>query len=126
MKVPFVDLAAGVRPDRDAYVAAIAAILDTGGFVGGAAVTDFEAAFARHVGAEHAIAVGTGTDALVLALRAMGIGPGDEVITAANSFYATGEAIALAGATPVLADVDEATLLLDVGDAAYPLIASTN
>ena len=118
MKVPFVDLAAGVRPDRDAYVAAIAAILDTGGFVGGAAVTDFEAAFARHVGAEHAIAVGTGTDALVLALRAMGIGPGDEVITAANSFYATGEAIALAGATPVLADVDDATLLLDPGDAA--------
>ena len=118
MKVPFVDLAAGVRPDRDAYVAAIAAILDSGGFVGGAAVTDFEAAFARHVGAEPAIAVGTGTDALVLALRAMGIGPGDEVITAANSFYATGEAIALAGATPVLADVDDATLLLDPGDAA--------
>ncbi|HVV84608.1 MAG TPA: DegT/DnrJ/EryC1/StrS family aminotransferase [Kofleriaceae bacterium] len=118
MKVPFVDLAAGVKPDRDAYLAAIAGILDAGAFVGGAAVSDFEAAFARHCGAAQAIAVGTGTDALLLALRAMGVGPGDEVITAANSFYATGEAIALAGATPVLADVDDATLLLDAGDAA--------
>ena len=118
MKVPFVDLAAGARPDRDAYIAAMTAVIDSGGFVGGAAVTDFEAAFARHVGVDHAIAVGTGTDALLLALRAMGVGAGDEVITAANSFYATGEAIALAGATPVLADVDDATLLLDADDAA--------
>ena len=118
MKVPFVDLAAGVRPDRDAYLAAMTAVIDTGGFVGGAAVTDFEAAFARHVGVDHAIAVSDGTTALLLALRALGVGAGDEVITAANSFYATGEAIALAGATPVLADVDEATLLLDVDDAA--------
>ena len=117
MNVPFVDLAAGVKPDRDAYLAAIAAILDTGGFVGGKAVTDFEAAFARYCGAAHAIAVNTGTDALVLALRALGVGAGDEVITAANSFYATGEAIALCGATPVLADVDDATLLIDVADA---------
>jgi dTDP-4-amino-4,6-dideoxygalactose transaminase len=117
MKVPFVDLAAGVKPDRDAYLAAITAVLDSGGFVGGAAVTDFEAAFARHAGATHAIAVSDGTSALLLALRAMGVGPGDEVITAANSFYATGEAIALAGATPVLADVDDATLLLDPEDA---------
>lgn len=125
MKVPFVDLAAGVKPDREQYLAAIAAILDTGAFVGGAAVTDFEAAFARHAGAEHAIAVGTGTDALLLALRAMGVGPGDEVITAANSFYATGEAIALAGATPVLADVDDGTLLLDVADAARRVTKKT-
>ena len=118
MKVPFVDLAAGVRPDRDAYLAAIAAILDAGAFVGGAAVTDFETAFARHAGAEHAISVATGTDALLLALRALDVGPGDEVITAANSFYATGEAIALAGAIPVLADVDDATLTIDPGDVA--------
>lgn len=118
MKVPFVDLAAGVRPDRDAYLAAITAVLDSGGFVGGAAVTDFEAAFARHVGVDHAIAVSDGTSALLLALRAMGLGPGDEVITAANSFYATGEAIALAGATPVLADVDDATLTIDPADVA--------
>ncbi len=118
MKVPFVDLAAGVRPDRDAYLAAITAILDTGAFVGGAAVTDFEAAFARHVGVDHAVSVASGTDALLLALRALDVGPGDEVITAANSFWATGEAIALAGAIPVLADVDDAALLIDPADVA--------
>ena len=125
MKVPFVDLAAGVRPDRDAYLAAITAILETGAFVGGAAVTEFEAAFARHTGAAQAVAVGTGTDALLLALRALGVGPGDEVITAANSFFATAEAIALAGAVPVLADVDDATLTIDPADAARRITKRT-
>ena len=125
LTVPFVDLAAGVKPDREAYLAAIAGILDTGGFVGGAAVTDFEAAFAASTGAAHGISVSDGTSALVLALRAAGIGAGDEVITAANSFYATGEAIALCGATPVLADVDDATLLLDADDVRQRLTART-
>ncbi|MBA3391445.1 MAG: DegT/DnrJ/EryC1/StrS family aminotransferase [Deltaproteobacteria bacterium] len=113
MKVPFVDLAALVAPDRAAYLEAFDKLLDTGGFVGGAAVTDFEAAFARHAGAAHACAVKTGTDALLLALRALGVGPGDEVITAPNSFFATAEAISHTGATPVFADVDDATLLID-------------
>jgi dTDP-4-amino-4,6-dideoxygalactose transaminase len=116
--VPFVDLPAPLRPSRADYVAALERALDTGGFVGGPAVAEFEAAFARFCGAPHAIAVGTGTDALVLALRALGVGPGDEVITAANSFFATAEAVSHAGATPVLADVDEATLLIDPADAA--------
>jgi dTDP-4-amino-4,6-dideoxygalactose transaminase len=118
MTVPFVDLAALVRPSKAEYLAAIERVLDTGGFIGGPAVTEFEAAFARYCGAPHAIAVGTGTDALVLALRALGVGPGDEVITAANSFFATAEAVSHAGATPVLADVDEATLLIDPADVA--------
>jgi dTDP-4-amino-4,6-dideoxygalactose transaminase len=118
MTVPFVDLAALVRPSKAEYLAAFERVLDSGGFVGGPAVTTFEAAFASYCGAPHAIAVGTGTDALVLALRALGIGPGDEVITAANSFFATAEAISHAGAIPVLADVDDATLLLDPADAA--------
>jgi len=116
--VPFVDLPALLRPSRAEYVAALERALDTGGFVGGPAVAEFEAAFARFCDAPHAVAVCTGTDALVLALRALGVGPGDEVITAANSFFATAEAISHAGATPVLADVDDATLLLDAGDAA--------
>jgi dTDP-4-amino-4,6-dideoxygalactose transaminase len=93
-------------------------VLDSGGFIGGPAVSEFEAAFARYCGVPEAVAVRTGTDALVLALRALGVGPGDEVITAANSFFATAEAISHAGATPVLADVDDDTLLLDPADAA--------
>jgi len=118
MTVPFVDLAALIRASKAEYLAAIERVLDTGGFIGGPAVTDFEAQFARYCGAAHGIAVRTGTDALVLALRALGVGPGDEVITAASSFFATAEAISHAGATPVLADVDDATLLLDPADAA--------
>src|SRR5678816_3234596 len=78
-----------------------------------------------YCGGAHAAAVKTGTDALLLALRALGVRPGDEVITAANSFFATGEAIALAGAKPVLADVDDATLLIDVDDAARRVTAKT-
>src|SRR5439155_13711454 len=96
--------------------AAFAKIVDTGAYVGGPAVGDFEQAFASYCGAAYAVSVKTGTDALLLALRALGVGPGDEVITAANSFFATAEAISLAGAKPVLADVDEDTLLLDIKD----------
>jgi dTDP-4-amino-4,6-dideoxygalactose transaminase len=118
MTVPFVDLAALVRPSKAEYLAAIERVLDTGGFIGGPAVTEFEAAFASYCGAPHAASVRTGTDALVLALRALGVGPGDEVITAANSFFATAEAISHAGATPVLADVDDAMLLIDPADVA--------
>jgi dTDP-4-amino-4,6-dideoxygalactose transaminase len=118
MTVPFVDLAALVRPSKAEYLAAFERVLDSGGFVGGPAVAEFEAAFARYCGASEAVAVGTGTDALVLALRALGVGPGDEVITAANSFFATAEAISHAGATPVFADVDDGMLLIDPADAA--------
>jgi dTDP-4-amino-4,6-dideoxygalactose transaminase len=124
-QVPFVDLAALVRPSKAEYLAALERALDGGGFIGGAAVSEFEAGFAAYCGAPHGIAVRTGTDALVLALRALGVGPGDEVITAANSFFATAEAISHAGATPVLADVDDATLLLDPADAARRVTART-
>ena len=125
MKVPFVDLVAWAKPSREESLAAFAQIIDTGAYVGGPQVASFEAAFATFCGAKHAAAVKTGTDALLLALRALGIRPGDEVITAANSFFATGEAIALAGATPVLADVEDATLLLDVDDAARRVTPKT-
>jgi dTDP-4-amino-4,6-dideoxygalactose transaminase len=111
--IPFVDLVAGVRPHRAEYLEAIARILDTGAFIGGKAVTDFEAAFARFCGSADSVSLGTGTDALLLALRALGVGPGDEVITATNSFFATAEAISLAGATPVLVDVRDDTLTID-------------
>jgi dTDP-4-amino-4,6-dideoxygalactose transaminase len=123
--IPFVDLAALIRPSKADYLAAFERILDSGGFIGGAAVADFEAGFARYCGARHAISVSTGTDALVLALRALGVGRGDEVITAANSFFATAEAISHTGATPVLADVDDGTLLLDATDAARRITPRT-
>ncbi|CAN5306999.1 DegT/DnrJ/EryC1/StrS family aminotransferase [soil metagenome] len=125
MKVPFVDLASWAKPSREEYLAAFATVLDTGAFVGGPQVAEFEAAFAEFCGAKHAVAVNNGTDALLLALRALGVGPGDEVITAANSFFATAEAISHAGAVPVLADVDNATLLLDLESAAKRVTAKT-
>src|SRR5580692_6047113 len=106
-KIPFVDLVASVRQSREAYLAAFAELLDTGAYVGGPQVGRFESEFAAYCGASHAVAVKTGTDALLLALRALGIGPGDEVITAANSFIATGSAVALSGARPVFIDVGD-------------------
>jgi len=124
-KVPFVDLVAWHAPSRAEYQAAFAKILETGAFVGGPQVGEFEAAFASYCGAAHAVSVKTGTDALVLALRALGIGAGDEVIAPANSFFATAEAISLVGATPVLCDVDDATLLVDVDDAARRITPRT-
>jgi dTDP-4-amino-4,6-dideoxygalactose transaminase len=112
-RIPFVDLAAGVRPLREELLAAFAQVIDSAHFVGGPQVAEFERAFAARCGAPHGVAVKTGTDALLLALRALGVGPGDEVVTAANSFFATAEAIALAGARPVFADVRDEDLLLD-------------
>ena len=125
MKVPFVDLVSWAKPSREDYLAAFAQVLDTGAFVGGPQVASFEKAFAAFCGAAHGIALDNGTDALLLALRALGVGPGDEVITAANSFFATAEAISHAGAKPVLADVDDATLLIDLNDAAKRVTAKT-
>jgi len=125
MKVPFVDLVAQARRDRDDYIDAFAQLLATGAFVGGAAVTEFEEAFAKYTGARHAVSVKTGTDALVLALRVFGIGPGDEVIAPANSFFATAEAISIVGATPVLCDVRDETLRIDPADAEKRITAKT-
>ena len=117
-RIPLVDVAAGVRPIREELLQAIARVVDSGHFAGGPAVAEFERAFGAYVGVPEAIAVSTGTDALCLSLRALGIGPGDEVITAPNSFFATAEAISLAGATPVFADVREDTLTIDPAEVA--------
>src|SRR5690606_7691500 len=87
-------------------------VLRTSRFVGGPAVESFEEAWAEYCGTQYAIGVGNGTDALHLALRAIGVGPGDEVVVPANTFVATVEAIVLAGAVPRFADVDPGTLLL--------------
>ncbi|MEF2966126.1 DegT/DnrJ/EryC1/StrS family aminotransferase [Paenibacillus sp. M1] len=89
---------------REAWMEQVGKIGEKGVFVGGPEVAEFEKAFAAYSGTEYAVGVGNGTDALFLALKALGIGPGDEVITAANTFIATVNAIYNTGATPVLAD----------------------
>lgn len=113
-EIPFVDLGAQHAEVAQEVEKRFGRIMDRTDFVLGDEVSQFEAAFAEYCGAREAIGVANGSDALVLALRALGIGPGDEVITAANTFVATVEAIAHAGATPVLVDCDPDMYTLDV------------
>jgi len=113
MRVPFLDLAAHHAPLRSEINAAIEEVIDCGAFSGGPFVAGFEEDFAAYSGCEHAIGVGSGTDALWLALLASGVGPGDEVITVPNTFMATAEAITYCGAKPVFVDVDELTYTMD-------------
>jgi len=88
-------------------------VLHSGGYILGPKVTDFEKQFAEYCGAKYAVGVGNGTDALVIALLAAGIGQGDEVITTAMTFVSTAEAIAQVGATPVFVDIDSETYTMD-------------
>ena len=113
MNVPFVDLRAQHAAVREPVAKVLADALETMDLVLGPNVRAFEAEFAWYCQTEYAIGVGSGTDALYLALRACGIHPGDEVITVANTFFATIEAILLVGAIPVFVDVDPDTYTLD-------------
>lgn len=105
--VPYVDLAAQHRPQHKELLDAVDRVLSHGQFILGPEVEQFEAAVAALCGVREAVSVNSGTDALVLALRVLGIGLGDEVITAPNSFVASASAIALVGATPVFVDVGD-------------------
>ncbi len=111
--VPFVDLAAQHAAIRQEAGAATARVLSDADFILGREVDCFEQDFARYCGSEHGIGVDSGTSALEMALRAYGIGDGDEVIAPANTFIATALAISSTGATPVLVDVDAATYTID-------------
>jgi dTDP-4-amino-4,6-dideoxygalactose transaminase len=111
--VSFLDLAAMHAEVADEVADGFARVLDTCAFVGGPDVAEFEREFAAASGRAHCVGLANGTDAIELALRAMGIGPGDEVVIPANTFIATAEAIARAGAQPVLAEIDEKTMLVD-------------
>jgi dTDP-4-amino-4,6-dideoxygalactose transaminase len=115
MQVPFLDLRTQFQRLREELLPEMTAVMEKAAFIGGPALRDFEAAFAAFCGAEHAVGVASGTDALQLALRAAQVAPGAEVITAANTFVATVEAIALAGCKPVLVDMDPETYHLDIG-----------
>ena len=105
--VKYIDLPAQSRSIRAALLAAVAQVLDSGEFILGSHVERFEKRFAELSGCKHALGVANGTDAIVMAFKALGIGPGDEIITAANSFLATAAAIALVGAKTVFVDVRE-------------------
>ena len=113
MHVPFVDLRAQHAPIARDIEQAIRAVVERGDFIMGAALERFEAEYAAFIGTRHAVGVGTGLAAIELALRAFGVGPGDEVVTAANTFIATVMAITSVCARPVLADMDPASYALD-------------
>ncbi len=106
--IPLVDLKAQYDAIKPEIRAAIDGVLDRSQFINGPEVSDFEGRFAAFCDAGFAVGVGNGTDALTLALKALKVGPGDEVITTANTFIATAEAIVAVGATPVFVDVDPA------------------
>jgi dTDP-4-amino-4,6-dideoxygalactose transaminase len=112
--IPFVDLAAQRDEIADDVAAGLQAVFDTTAFINGEDVGAFEREFAAFCGVDHCVGVANGTDALTLALRAAGIGPGDEVIVPANTFIATAEAVVNVGATVVLVDCDPTTYLIDV------------
>jgi dTDP-4-amino-4,6-dideoxygalactose transaminase len=113
MQVPFLDLRVHHEPLMEEFVDAFRQVTETSAFAGGPFVARFEAEFATFCESRYGLGVGSGTDALWLSLLALGVGPGDEVITVPNSFMATAEAISLCGARPVFVDVDEKTYTMD-------------
>lgn len=113
MNIPFVDLQAEYQTIKEPINTAITGVLNRSDYILGQSVKDFEAAFAEYCEADYAVGVDSGYSALELILKAYGIGPGDEVITAANTFIATALAISNCGARPVLVDIDPHTYNLD-------------
>lgn len=111
--VPLVDLGLQHAQIAEEVDEGLADVLAAGDFIGGKAVSRFEQEYAEFTGARHCVGVGNGTDALELALRAVGVGYGDEVVVPANTFIATAEAVVRAGGRPVFVDVDDDALLLD-------------
>ena len=112
-KIPPVDLARQYQQIAQETDAAILAVLKSGYYIGGPIVSEFEQQFAEYVGTSHAIGCNSGTDALYLAVLALEIGPGDEVITPSFTFFATAEMVSQTGATPVFVDIDPLTFNLD-------------
>src|SRR3954470_465669 len=109
MAVPLFDPSTPLEPLRGELDAAIARVLDSKHFILGPEVEAFERELAAYVGTQHALGVANGTEALTIALRALGVGPGDDVVVPSFTFYASAEAIPPTGARPVFCDVDPAT-----------------
>jgi dTDP-4-amino-4,6-dideoxygalactose transaminase len=125
VKIDLIDVKAQYAPLVSEFREAFERVLESGRFIFGPEVEAFEEEAAAFLGVPHAIGVANGTDALILSLDAMGVGRGDEVICPAFTFYATAEAIARVGATPVFADIDPSTLNLDPADVERRLTART-
>jgi dTDP-4-amino-4,6-dideoxygalactose transaminase len=123
--VPLVDVRAQFAALREDVLSRLAEVVDSGVFILGPNVKAFEEEAAAYLGVPETVGVANGTDALVLVMDGMGIGPGDEVICPAFTFYATAEAIARRGATPVFADVDPVTLNLDPADVEHRITPAT-
>jgi dTDP-4-amino-4,6-dideoxygalactose transaminase len=111
--IPMVDLKKQFEGIREEVLSVANAVIESGQYILGRRVKEFEEEAAAYIGARHAIGVASGTDALHLSLKAMGIGPGDEVITTPFTFFATAEAVIYQGATPVFVDIDPETFNID-------------
>jgi aminotransferase EvaB len=123
--VPMFDYRAQLQPLRAQMLAAIERVLDSGTLILGGEVEAFERAFAQAHGGGHAVGVNSGTDALVIAFHALGVQPGDEIVTVANTAVPTISAIRMVGALPVFVDVDPRTALMDLGQVAAALTQRT-
>jgi dTDP-4-amino-4,6-dideoxygalactose transaminase len=124
-RVPMVDLAPGLRELRVDIDAALARVIDSGMFINGPDVAELERELARYLGVSECVGLNSGTDALVLGLRALGVGPGHEVIVPAFSFFASAEAVSAVGARPVFADIDPRSFTLDPAAAERALTRRT-
>ena len=113
-QVPILDLQPQIEAHWDEFTAAFQRVLRSGHFILGPEEQAFEQEAAAYLGVRHAIGLNSGTDALFIALRALGVGPGDEVITTPFTFFATAEAISHVGATPVFVDIEDASFNLDL------------
>lgn len=125
MSVPLFDTSTALEPLRDELRAAVARVLDSRHYILGPEVEAFEREFAAYCGARHAVGVANGTEAITIALRAMGVGPGDEVVVPSFTFYASVEAIPPTGATPVFCDVDPQTFCINAETVAEALTPDT-
>lgn len=114
MDIPLFNVAGQYQEIKSEIKRSIDDVLDSGQYIMGKNVQKFEEAVANYLGVKYAIGVASGTDALILSLDALGIGPGDEVITTPFTFFATAECISRLGAKPVFADIDPTTLTVDI------------